>query len=47
VGDSFEIVTFASRSGTFASEQGLDIGNGTHFEVTYGATNVVLEVVLD
>jgi hypothetical protein len=47
VGDSFEIVTFASRSGTFASEQGLDIGNGTHFEVLYGANSVTLQVVLD
>ena len=47
VGDTFEIMTFASRSGIFSLESGLDIGNSTHFEVTYGANNVVLTVVSD
>ncbi len=45
LGDTFEIMTFGSRSGTFSSVQGLIIGNGKRFELTYGATNVILEVV--
>lgn len=45
LGDTFEIMTFSSRSGIFSSVDGLTIGNGKRFEVIYGPTNLVLEVV--
>jgi len=45
LGDTFEIMTFASRTGTFSSVQGLLIGNGKRFDLTYGPTNIILEVV--
>ncbi len=45
MGDTFEIMTFSSRSGTFSSVQGLAIGNGKRFDVIYGLDNIVLEVV--
>jgi hypothetical protein len=47
VGTTFVIMTFPSLSGTFATINGIDIGNGTHFEITYGATDISLTVVLD
>ena len=47
LGESFEIMTFASRVGTFAAENGLAIGNGKKFAISYGASNVTLEVVTD
>jgi hypothetical protein len=46
-GESFEIMTFASRTGAFSTITGADIGNGMHFEVSYGATNIILTVVAD
>jgi hypothetical protein len=45
LGDTFEIMTFSSRSGIFSSIDGLIIGSGKRFEVFYGSTNLVLEVV--
>ena len=45
VDDTFEIMTFPSRSGQYATTNGLDIGNGRTFQVNYSATNVVLTVV--
>jgi hypothetical protein len=46
-GEMFEIMSFASGVGTFATIDGIDIGNGTHFEITYGLTSVTLEVMAD
>jgi hypothetical protein len=45
LGDTFEIMTFASRTGQFATVTGSDIGNGKMFQTDYTATNVVLTVV--
>lgn len=44
-GQSFEIVTFASRDGLFASLNGLQINSALHFEVIYSATDITLVVV--
>jgi hypothetical protein len=43
--DTFQILTFASRSGTFAGVNGLVIGNGRGFRVNYNPTDVTLSVV--
>jgi hypothetical protein len=45
LGQSFEIMTFASRTGTFSTVNGLAIDGGLAFEPRYGATNLVLAVV--
>jgi hypothetical protein len=45
LGQSFEILTFASRSGNFAVVNGVDIGGGLVFQEMTGATDVTLEVV--
>jgi hypothetical protein len=45
LGDSFEIMTFGSRSGEFTSINGLEIGNGKRFEVIYSGTSLTLEVM--
>jgi len=45
--EMYGILNFASRVGTFATENGLIIGNGKRFDITYGATDVTLEVVPD
>jgi hypothetical protein len=45
LGDTFEIMTFSSRTGTFSNVDGLLIGNGKQFNVIYGSTNVILSVV--
>lgn len=46
-GESFDIMTFSSSTGVFSSITGADIGNGTHFEATYGAKSVSLTVISD
>jgi LysM repeat protein len=45
LGARFAIMTVGSRSGQFATIQGLDIGNDKRFQVTYSATGVTLDVV--
>jgi len=47
LGNTFEIMTFASRVGTFNTVDGLAIGNGKKFDVVYNAGDVTLEVVTD
>lgn len=44
-GQSFQIVTFASRDGIFAALNGLQINAALHFEVIYAATDITLLVV--
>lgn len=39
---SFEIMTFASRTGDFITKNGLDLGGGRSFTATAGATNYLL-----
>jgi hypothetical protein len=46
IGDSFTIMTFASRTGDFSAITGTDIGNGKQFIKTTNATSVVLDVVV-
>ena len=45
LGDSFEIMTFASRSGTFSTVNGLDLGGGLAFQLNFNPTNLTLVVV--
>jgi hypothetical protein len=45
LGQSFEIMTFASSTGTFQSVNGLSLGNGLAFDIEYNPTNVTLKVV--
>ena len=45
VGETFEILTFAGRAGTFASATGLDLGAGRAFEIGYNDTAVTLTTV--
>jgi len=45
IGDMFNLVSGTSVTDTFETINGLDIGNGKQFEVSYNATNVTLEVV--
>jgi hypothetical protein len=45
VGDSFAVLTYTSRSGQFATIQGLDIGNGKQFAPAYNSNNLTLQVV--
>jgi len=47
LGETFEIMTFASRVGTFAAVNGLAIVSGKKFAISYEATRVVLELVTD
>lgn len=42
--DTFQILTFASRSGDFAVADGLVIGNGLGFRQTYTGTDLTLEI---
>lgn len=44
-GDSFEIMTFPSRTGTFAAVNGLIIGNGKGFSLQYSSTAVTLSTI--
>ncbi|MCH8084208.1 MAG: hypothetical protein IH885_08225 [Myxococcales bacterium] len=43
--DSFQVMTYASRNGEFATVNGLDIGNGKLFQVNYSPTGLTLTVV--
>ena len=45
VGNMFDIMNFASQSGTFSTVLGLPINNQEHFVLQYNATNLTLEVV--
>jgi len=47
LGQTFQIMTFASRTGTFATVNGLAIVSGRKFAITYEVDKVVLEVVTD
>ena len=44
IGDSFQIMTFASLVGTFGTITGLDLGNGTAFYLAYNSKDVTLTV---
>lgn len=43
--DSFQIMTFGSLTGTFATVNGTSIGNGNQFDVVYNANDVTLDVI--
>ncbi len=45
VGNMFDIMNFASRSGTFSMVLGLPINNQEHFVLEYNSTNLTLDVV--
>ena len=45
IGNTFQVMTFGSRSGTFTTVNGLVIGNGNQFSPAYSATNLTLGVV--
>ena len=45
LGNTFVILTYGSLVGTFDTINGLDIGGGLVFQVTYGTTSLTLEVV--
>jgi hypothetical protein len=45
VGTSFEILNYASHSGTFDNIFGLNVGSGFYLEPTINATNVVLTMI--
>lgn len=48
IGETYTILTFGSRAGTFATVNGLVFDPGVkRFDISYGATEVVLEVVAD
>ena len=45
VGENFEIMDFASSTGTFDRVLGEYLGDGEKFDVIYNPTNVMLDVV--
>ena len=45
IGDSFQIMTFGSSTGSFANVSGTTIGGGKAFAVTIGPTGITLDVV--
>jgi len=45
IGDTFTIVTSSARTGQFATVNGLSINSGEHFQITYAANAVQLQVV--
>jgi len=45
VGNTFKIMNFNSKSGTFATVNGLKINSSEHFTLTYQGTDVLLTVV--
>ena len=47
LGQTFQIMTYASRSGDFSTMTGQSLGGGLMFQRNVGATSVVLEVVLE
>jgi hypothetical protein len=44
LGDSFSVLSYGSRSGTFAAISGTSLGNGLTAQETYGATELSFEV---
>ena len=42
IGNSFQVLTFDSRTGQFATINGLALGNGKQFTPAYTATNLTL-----
>jgi hypothetical protein len=47
VGDAFQILSYASNVGTFATINGLIIGNAKKFQASYNPTNLTLDTVAD
>ncbi len=45
IGNQFQIMTFASETGTFSSVIGLPIDSQEHFVLDYNSTNLTLDVV--
>ena len=45
IGNTFDIMNFASESGTFSMVDGLPINSQEHFVLEYNATNLALDVV--
>ena len=45
IGNMFDILNFASESGTFSMVDGLPINSQEHFVLEYNATNLTLDVV--
>ncbi len=45
VGDSFPVITYAARTGTFAALTGYDLGGGRYFTTDYTPTNLTLTVL--
>ncbi len=45
VGNTFDIMSFASRAGTFSTVVGLPINSQEHFVLEYNSTNLTLDVV--
>ena len=45
LGDTFAIMTYPSATGQFSRINGLEIGNGKRFDLSYGATGLTLTVV--
>jgi hypothetical protein len=45
IGNMFDIMNFASGSGTFSKVVGLPINNQEHFVLEYNSTNLTLDVV--
>ena len=41
-GDTFQIMTFGSRSGSFTTTNGLDLGGGRLFQVNLTSTSLTL-----
>jgi hypothetical protein len=44
LGNSFQVMTFASRAGSFDTILGLDLGGGLVLDPQYSATNLTLVV---
>jgi hypothetical protein len=45
VGQTFSVMTYASRSGTFALLSDEDVGDGITYSATYNPTNVILTAI--
>ena len=45
IGETFDIMNFASLTGMFATVNGVSINGSEHFSVVYNSTNVTLDVV--
>ena len=45
IGSTFDIMNFASKTGTFSTINGTAINSNEHFQVVVNATNVTLDVV--